>query len=642
MSGDSVFLISSKEVGNENFGSAFAIYKSKASVYLLTCAHVVKDVGGPEQVKVDDYKVKVLFQSSLSDTTDDLAIIQIEGISDVPVLPLADCGEMGLPFCIFGWYLYDRRNGDFKSEVITGILGKPGRSKIKEQIGSTKTWDLKLDDGNLLQHGFSGAPVIDRDKRVVIGVVRYLEGKGEKGRAITVGVFTKVWQEVSSSSLVRQEVYNLEKIKGKLQIIFGERKEEFVSFCQESFDFKPTEIAYSVAVEMLITYCHERNECGKLLFCLDKYVSSRERKLTYFLSYLLDSYNYFFRRKKHVEYRGHGECQVTFKTGLPPEKYSVIVRAMATELQVCQEILKVTHVREGSLILTLQMPSSEINRLIDLYEANDPVIRDLGIEYVMELISELYDFDKIHKLLSNMIADKDVIAFCYKEFEPAFLELSSDYDKFEISDNDKFEIIENIIKYARMESRVKELLDFLKRYDAKRYDKYGSYYRIARRPSEKRSSTRYSAVQLIRLVVASIYGMGTTTGGTLLLSLLPLFITTNASEEFIFLASFSWLFLVPLGSFVGNMFSKIAGFRSQKAAVVALISFLVGYQIGLASAFLAVGYVSPEEIQWEWVQFFTYFLVGTVSMLLNVLSDPVGALFLVKGGYNVYAEVRYK
>jgi hypothetical protein len=48
----SIILITSSEPTNGSFGTGFIIHKDEQAVYLLTCAHVVEDLGGPDNVQV--------------------------------------------------------------------------------------------------------------------------------------------------------------------------------------------------------------------------------------------------------------------------------------------------------------------------------------------------------------------------------------------------------------------------------------------------------------------------------------------------------------------------------------------------------------------------------------------------------------
>jgi hypothetical protein len=47
---DSVVLITSADVKNSRFGTGFIFRHQEDWTYLITCAHVVQDVGGNEQV----------------------------------------------------------------------------------------------------------------------------------------------------------------------------------------------------------------------------------------------------------------------------------------------------------------------------------------------------------------------------------------------------------------------------------------------------------------------------------------------------------------------------------------------------------------------------------------------------------------
>ena len=48
----SVVLISSSDRKNNRFGTGFVVRQYSGSAYLLTCAHVVDDVGGSDKVQI--------------------------------------------------------------------------------------------------------------------------------------------------------------------------------------------------------------------------------------------------------------------------------------------------------------------------------------------------------------------------------------------------------------------------------------------------------------------------------------------------------------------------------------------------------------------------------------------------------------
>lgn len=82
---DSVVLIVSSDPGEQSFGTGFVIYKDQQATYLLTCAHVVREVGGPGKIQINASQAKVIASSPEEEA--DLAILSLERLPDTPSLP---------------------------------------------------------------------------------------------------------------------------------------------------------------------------------------------------------------------------------------------------------------------------------------------------------------------------------------------------------------------------------------------------------------------------------------------------------------------------------------------------------------------------------------------------------------------------
>jgi tetratricopeptide (TPR) repeat protein len=191
---DSVVLITSGDVENRRFGTGFVIYKDNTTntTYLLTCAHVVRDVGGAHQVVVKDYPAKVIACGS-EEGPDDLAILQIEKLLNVPSLKLHSSGQKGDLFITIGFQSFDKQ---FLVRTIRGNLGEQVGLEIRGRKNRVRAWDLRILDDHNLQPGYSGSPVIDETSSSVLGVVSHRQGEGEKGIAISVEVLRKIWEEM--------------------------------------------------------------------------------------------------------------------------------------------------------------------------------------------------------------------------------------------------------------------------------------------------------------------------------------------------------------------------------------------------------------------------------------------------------------
>ena len=185
---DSVVLITGSEPNR--FGTGFAIHQDEHATYLLTCAHVVDDVGGPAVLKAGNDTATVI----ASDTEDgfDLAVLRVEKLLEIPLLNLSISGETGRSFITAGFW---RDGKKILLQQLEGTLAKPGLS-VSRKLGSRSTaWHLEVDDAHYLQSGYSGAPVVDETSGDVLGVISQRRGEGKKGLAISIEALKEIWRE---------------------------------------------------------------------------------------------------------------------------------------------------------------------------------------------------------------------------------------------------------------------------------------------------------------------------------------------------------------------------------------------------------------------------------------------------------------
>src|SRR6266702_5430459 len=92
----SVVLITSTDRNESHFGTGFVIDKDEQTTCLLTCAHVVRDVGGPDKVEICGSQARVI--ASSPEDGADLAVLRTEELLDRPPLPLYTASEKGKLF----------------------------------------------------------------------------------------------------------------------------------------------------------------------------------------------------------------------------------------------------------------------------------------------------------------------------------------------------------------------------------------------------------------------------------------------------------------------------------------------------------------------------------------------------------------
>jgi hypothetical protein len=197
---DSIVLITSKDpnLQRKNFGTGFVIYHTLGFTYILTCAHVVRDVGGIEKVLVRGIAATLVVSGESKGF--DLAVLQVQGLSSLPVLRLSSSADVAQPFNIAGYYDFDQKETRLLRKI-QGYLGKPTFISSSDGSDHIKAWDLRIEDEDILQPGYSGSPVVDQSSGIVLGIVSHQVSKGEKGLAISIEAIQKIWMEMPCSLL---------------------------------------------------------------------------------------------------------------------------------------------------------------------------------------------------------------------------------------------------------------------------------------------------------------------------------------------------------------------------------------------------------------------------------------------------------
>lgn len=191
---DSVVLITSSDPKNRRFGTGFVIRQRINLAYVLTCDHVVEDVGGATQILVEDLPatVEVTGQSEGID----LAILRVESLLGKPVLSMADNGQQGDTVETAGFQVFDK---DHLVRPLQAQLG--AKVGLQSQVGDRiDAWDLQIADDHSLQPGYSGSPVIDEHTGTVLAVVSHRQGD-KSGLAISVRMLERIWRIIDSHLL---------------------------------------------------------------------------------------------------------------------------------------------------------------------------------------------------------------------------------------------------------------------------------------------------------------------------------------------------------------------------------------------------------------------------------------------------------
>ncbi len=197
---DSVVLITGTE--RQSFGTGFAIHSECGATWILTCAHVLRDVSEAtddirkaDDVWVENQPAEVLACGQPQEA--DLAVLKVKGLAIPPLkLDLAVKKEMHCRIAGFA-----ELAGKLKrAESLASTLGS--RVIMKDPAGPrVKAWQLRINDKNLLKDGYSGSPVVCIDTGAVVAVTSHSEDKGECGYAISLINLKDVWSELPSQLL---------------------------------------------------------------------------------------------------------------------------------------------------------------------------------------------------------------------------------------------------------------------------------------------------------------------------------------------------------------------------------------------------------------------------------------------------------
>lgn len=193
---DSVVLITSQDEGNNSFGTGFVIRQSSGAAYVLTCAHVLQDIGGASQAKADGMSIK-LVKSGASGGLD-LAVIRVDGLLNRVPLNAKARGKQGGSIVTTGFQKFD---GSHMIRQLEGSLG----DQVALQLDTSDrihAWHLKM-GGNSLQPGYSGSPVVDSQTGCLLGIVSHRQEQGKTGWAISIDALDKIWRIVDSEQLYK-------------------------------------------------------------------------------------------------------------------------------------------------------------------------------------------------------------------------------------------------------------------------------------------------------------------------------------------------------------------------------------------------------------------------------------------------------
>jgi len=180
---------------NKNYGASFLIHKDGQFSYLLTCTHVIDDLGDISKIKVNNSeKACEIYTPVTGYDRSDLTILKIRDLLTYPTLSLGVYSHQKAEVTICA---LERESGNEDKYTIHYIEGvRNTRHDIKSTTHDTidKAWTIS----NLtykLWPGCSGSPVISNNTGDVIGIIYKRRKDGFEGAAISIEELKYIWPE---------------------------------------------------------------------------------------------------------------------------------------------------------------------------------------------------------------------------------------------------------------------------------------------------------------------------------------------------------------------------------------------------------------------------------------------------------------
>ncbi len=181
---NTVFRLASPEPDkNKKFGTGFAVACKDKRLFILTCAHVVKDLDDRVKVIGQEIDQADIVKIGAIDAID-LALLSIPWDDSPPPLQnRITKREEGDKIQLRGFSLVNKNYG---LRRIEGHLGQNAPRQSSDG-GYIPTWDLHITDDDFcqLKGGYSGSPLCDENGRL-IGVVSERVANGKYGYAVDI------------------------------------------------------------------------------------------------------------------------------------------------------------------------------------------------------------------------------------------------------------------------------------------------------------------------------------------------------------------------------------------------------------------------------------------------------------------------
>lgn len=195
---DPVVLIASSADRNRDYGSGFIVRRVGEFACIVTCAHVIRDVGA-ETICVNGLPGTVVVTGD--DLGLDLAVIKVEGLveDDETLFAMGEPGPIGSKVVVEGYQAFVSSAQNHRTQKLPGTLAEPFQITAHPPNNPIQAWELKFEDDSV-RGGFSGAPVVNPQTGKVFAVVSHALRDGV-GAAIAIEELNRIWQPVDRNQL---------------------------------------------------------------------------------------------------------------------------------------------------------------------------------------------------------------------------------------------------------------------------------------------------------------------------------------------------------------------------------------------------------------------------------------------------------
>ena len=208
---ESIVTIESENQSNDGFGTGFVIYNDGQGIFILTCKHVVDEVGSPV--------VNELFaQIIASSNTIDMTLLYVPKLN-LKALPMQIDSCDSLEIDVIGFSLF---NQDYtqKKHIQAKLFKEPIELFSIETQQSFNARKLKAKDDFRFTRGNSGSPVICQKTGNVIAMVSNKEGR-DIAYAVEVSYLKDIWKEIPKNLLQKKSNDTKEEMTIARYVIAG-------------------------------------------------------------------------------------------------------------------------------------------------------------------------------------------------------------------------------------------------------------------------------------------------------------------------------------------------------------------------------------------------------------------------------------